>query len=283
MEKFFFLDGNYCKKEETKISVLDLGILRGYGVFEFVRTYEGKFFHLKEHFQRFRASASKLGLSVNYSDKDLEEILYNLMKKNQLQEAYCRMVLTGGVSEDHFSVQGTPSLVILIMPPFTLPNEMYQKGVPVTTYVAERFLHECKSLNYLSGVLAQANAKKVGAFDAIYVDKEGYLLEATTSNFFAVKNGVLITPKEKILEGVTRRVVLHLAKNLVKVETRKVYKEEISQFDEAFLTSTTKKILPICSIDGVRIGKEDLRPITKDLSASLDRYAKDPQSWKELP
>jgi len=263
MTKYCYLNGKILPLEKAGISLRDIGILRGYGIFDFSRTYNGKPFAFKEHFMRMKHSANVLNLKVPIFEKETEEIIKKLISKNKLKEANIRMVLTGGESLDGISYHST-TFYILVGDVKKFPESIYKKGAKLITYEYLRDEASAKTLNYITAIKLQPFKKRQKAFEILYTYK-GYILEATTSNFFIFKKDNLITPKENILYGITRNYVIKLAKDIFKIEERAVSLKELDSATEAFITSTNKEIVPVVKIDNKIIGNGKVGKNTKKL------------------
>jgi branched-chain amino acid aminotransferase len=250
-----YLNGNYVPFDQACLPLHDLGIVRGYGVFDFLRTYKGVPFKLREHIQRLQNSAKLIGLSLPWSTEEIEAIAQDTLGRNNLPEANIRIVVTGGSSADFITPLGQPSLMVIVTPVSEYPREYYEQGVKAITVKIERFLPTAKTLNYISAIGALQQAKLTNAVEALYVNQQGYVLEGTTTNFFVFRDFQLITPKEGILNGITKEVVLELAKNQFEIVERPIYYSDLSSCDEAFITSSTKEILPVVQIDDLHISK----------------------------
>jgi len=185
--------------------------------------------------------------------------------KNQYPDKNIRIVVTGGISADGLT-PGKPSIAVLFTKAHAFPASFYTQGVNVRTYCYERSYPEVKSLNYLTAVIELQKAKKLGALEIVYTDRIGRILEGTTSNFFTVVNQKLLTPKDGILFGITRRVVLDLARKMhIPVLETDLFLSEIPLFDECFITASNKEIMPVVQIDDWKIGTGRVGAITKKL------------------
>lgn len=250
-----YLNGEYLPFNKASLPLNDLGIVRGYGVFDFLRTYQGVPFRLREHVQRLQKSAQLIGLTVPWSTEEIEAIAHSTIGHNHLPEANIRIVVTGGVSTDFITPLGQPSLMVIVTPVSEYPKDYYEQGVKAITVPIERFFPKAKSLNYISAIGALQQAKLTHAVEALYRNQQGHVLEGTTTNFFVFRGSQLITPKDNILNGITREVVLELAGNYFQVLEEAIAYSDLSSCDEAFITSSTKEIMPIVQVDEIPISQ----------------------------
>jgi branched-chain amino acid aminotransferase len=269
----FYIDGNFVDSSNAVLPVEDLAVLRGLAVFDFTRTYNGIPFHLDQHLQRLQRSARLVGLTLPHSREELAAIITETLKRNDHGESNIRIVVTGGSSEDGVTPDSTPRLLVLVTPVIAMPGEWYRHGAKVITARVDRYLPIAKTTNYLSAVLCQAEARSRGAVEAVYVDRDGYLLEATTCNLFVRLGDTLLTPPcDRILPGITRQVVLQLATEEGPAREQPLHLDQLRLFDEAFLTSSTKEIMPVAAIDGTTIGDGHPGPLTRRLMARFAEY-----------
>jgi len=271
----YYLNGKFVEKSKAFIRVNDLGLLRGYGIFDYLKTYNRKPFHLDDHLWRFFVSAASLNLKPPFSPKKLKEIIFELIKKNKNfppkadppqaeKELSFRLVLTGGET-DNGRTSKKPTFFIIVEPPHYYPKEVFEKGIKLITLNYRREFPGIKTINYLWAISQWGNALKEKAGEILYVH-QGKVLEATTSNFFMVKNGVLFTPQNDILPGITKKVVIGLAKkNKIKVQEKNLSLKEVLRADECFITATDKEIMPVVKIDNRLIGKGKVGSQTKRL------------------
>jgi len=251
---YYYVDGNFVSSEQAVIPVNDLALLRGLGVFDLLRTYGGKPLFLHEHVDRLENSAKEVGLIVNWTHDEIVDIVMKTLEKNDLDEANIRMIITGGSSSDFITPDGGPRLLVLISPTPTLPLEWYEQGVKVISCYSERSVPGAKSIDYIPATIALKKAKKLGAVEVIYIDHKNRVLEGTTSNIFVLKGNKLITPGKDILSGVTRKVILKMAKTLFDIEIRDLNKKELLNADEVFITGTNKGLIPVVQVDETTIG-----------------------------
>lgn len=267
-----YLNGKYVPFAQACLPLNDLGIVRGYGVFDFLRTYNGVPFKLTEHIQRLQNSAKLIGLSLPWSTAEIEEITQNTLTHNHLPEANIRIVVTGGASADFITPLGQPSLMVIVTPVSEYPQEYYEQGIKVITVPIERFIPKAKSLNYISAIGALQQAKQTNAVEALYMNSQGDVLEGTTTNFFIFRGSQLITPKEGILNGITRDVILELAKDKFEIVEQSIAYSQLNHCDEAFITSSTKEIMPVVQIDELHIFQDKPGENTQTLMHLFQKY-----------
>ncbi len=250
----YYVNGNFVQDQQALISVNDLSVLRGFGVFDFLRTYNGIPFHLTDHLMRLHRSADLINLKLPHSPSKIGELVMETLSRNSHQESNIRIVVTGGLSDDGIMPGDSPQLLIMITAANQFPGEWYTKGAKIITSHVERFMPGAKSINYIPAILCQAEARSQKAIEAIFVDRDGFLLEGTTSNLFAFINNTLVTPPcERILPGITRQVVLELGRKNFAIVERKLHKDEVRLLEEAFITSSTREIVPVTAIDAVKL------------------------------
>jgi len=277
-----YVNGSFVSTEEAKLSVQDLGIARGYGVFDYLRTYSGRPFHLKEHLLRLKYSADSIGLSLPNSLNEISEIIDLLLAKCQLQEAALKITATGGMSTDPIFCDQKPSLIISASPLNLLPDSYYANGINVITTSLSRSLPMSKTTYYAPAIMALKKGRQQNAQEALYLNSKNEILEATTSNFFAFKKGVLHTcSSDEILIGITSEIVLQLAKEIFPVKKEAVHLYDLPLIEEAFITASNKEILPVVSIDGEKIGAGKVGPKTKHVQELFRNYTRQLQ-WPEL-
>ena len=262
--KYCYFNGKIISENKTRVNPRDLGILRGYGVFDVMRIYNGKPFLLPEHFKRLKNSASKLNLKIPIGEKKFKETVLKLIKKNKVKSVIIRTVVTGSNTFYILSEKFTP-----------LPSGLYKNGAKLITLPYARYIPESKTLNYISFIKQKDNMKRRGALELLYIS-EGKVLECATSNFFIIKKGVVITPKNGVLKGTTRGLVLKLArKNNFKVEEQDVKISELETADEAFLAATNKGIVPVVKIDNRKIRNGKVGEKTKLLINIFNDYVRE--------
>lgn len=283
---WIYLNDRFVPKDEAVVSVFDHGYLYGDGVFETMRTYQGKVLLLTNHLARLERSASALGISLPVSCERLADLVREALTRNQLQEAYLRMTVSRGPGEIGLdpALCKAPTLVIIAKPFQPYPDSFYTHGVSVMIAKTRRNSPEAipphaKSLNYLNNILANMEAKTAGAHEALLLNHRNEVTEGTTSNVFVVREGRLRTPAIDcgILAGLTRGVILKLARDRgIETDEVRLTANDLYDADECFLTSTTQEVLPVTRVDGKMIGTGRPGELTRRLHASfragLDRF-----------
>ena len=255
MTNIYYVDGRFVPAEQAMIPVDDLAVLRGYGVFDLLRTFGGKPLFLEAHIDRLLQSARAVGLGLPWSRKTLIGIVLDTLGRNTGAEEFnVRVVITGGSSPDFTTPQGKPRLIVLVSPRPVLPASWYSDGVKITTVKTGRRIPGAKSIDYLTATMALQEAKEKGAVEALYVDRDGVVSECTTSNLFAFFGSRLTTPGDRILSGITRKAILELSAGRFDVDIRDIGLEELLTADEVFITGTNKGLVPVVRIDETTIG-----------------------------
>ena len=268
----FYIDGAYVQAQEAVLPVSDLAILRGYGVFDFMRTYGGRPFHLDAHITRLHNSARLISLSCPWDHQQIREIVAQTLLQNDYAESNIRLLITGGDSGDSITPGEKPRLVVMVTSVKQFPAAWYEEGVKVITTDITRYIPGAKSIDYIRAILALNNATASGAVESVYVDNKGVVLEGTTSNIFAVIDGRIVTPPEDILPGVTRNVVLDLIKTEFSPALETITRQELYSADEVFLTSSNKEVLPVRQVDERIISDGRVGEITRKIMMMFKAY-----------
>ena len=258
------VDGQWCPKEEAKISVYDHGLLYGDGLFEGIRIYGGRIFKLHAHLERLYEGARAILLEIPLNREEMGALLEEAVRRYGEQEGYIRLVITRGAGSLGISPDSCPrATVIIIADAIQLyPKEHYEKGIKVITAASRRltgdiFDPRIKSLNYLNNVLGKLEAKQAGCLEAVFLNREGYVCECTGDNIFVVKKGVLMTPPSYLgmLEGITRNTMLELAEKAgIPWEEKVMTRFDLYTADECFLTGSGAEIIPVTAVDGRTVG-----------------------------
>jgi len=271
MIKYYNVNGEIVPIENAVINVRDLGFLRGYSVFDFFRIYKGQPVFIEDHLARLERSANELGLQLPYSKNELVEKIIALAKANEMDFGGIKIILTGGYSSDGF-LPATPNIVMLASKLPTYDVSLYTKGSKLMAYEYIRETPYTKTTNYLKPISIQQEIEAAEAFDVLYHDGV-YISESARSNFFIINHeGTIITPDKDALKGITRKHVLAIARKHFKVEIRPVSIKETMAAREAFITSTTKGVMPVRQVDFWRINKGIIGDTTKQLMELFQQH-----------
>lgn len=278
MYKYCYLNDRFVTDKQAKVSVADIGFLRGFGVFDLTQCYCGVPFHLNDHLRRLGRSARLAGLRIPFSDRRITELSLELLKKNQIKDENCclRILITGGPAKNGLEFDNNEQTFLIRAEPVPIPDrKFYDRGARVITCNHQRPLAKAKSTNYLQAVALQPLKKKRKAAEVFY-HNNGYILEASTSNIFFIKQGKLITPQDDVLPGVTKQIVVKLAQRAGwSIEERAVKLSELSDFEEVFLTASNKEVLPVVEIDDLVINKGQIGPYSREMAQRFSRYVDD--------
>src|SRR5262245_57270786 len=284
------VNGKVYDQEHAVISVFDHGFLYGEGVYETLRTYNGQPFLFDRHMRRIRKSAGMLALPVPMTDPQIDARFRETMRVAGLggspdKEAYIRILVTRGVGEMTYDPAACPnsSVVVIVKPNVDPPREAFERGVMVSLVGVVRNHPSTvnpmiKSNNLINNALAMQEAFTRGAFEGVMRNMRGELAECTQSNLFLVKNGAALTPPVDagLLPGITREFLFEVGADLgVPVREQVLKDDDLFGADEAFLTSTTREVVPIVKVDSRTIGSGTPGPITLAL---LDAFRKQAQA-----
>lgn len=273
-----YLDGKWVPKAQAKISVYDHGLLYGDGVFEGIRAYGGKVFRLGDHLKRLYESAELISLKIPLSIGKLTSLVNLALKKNNLQDAYIRLLVTRGAGDLGLDPRACPkpSVVIIADKLSLFPERCYREGLDAVVAKTKRNIPEAlnpiiKSMNYLNNILAKIEANRAGVPEAIMLNIHGNVAECTGDNVFFVKNRAIVTPPVEagVLQGITRQTVMEIIaeKTNYSFEERNFGPQELLEADEVFFTGTAAEVIPVTKIDRKSIGTGRPGPITQELIA----------------
>ena len=270
-----YLNGQYVSKEQATVSVFDHGFLYGDGIFEGIRAYGGNVFRLKEHVDRLYDSAKSIMLNIPMTPVEMEDAICETIRKNGLQDAYIRVVVSRG--EGDLGICPTkcpvPTVIIIADKISLFPAELYEKGLRTVTVPTRRnnpdaLNPKIKSLNYLNNVLVKIEANQAGVSEAIMLNGQGYVAEGSADNIFVIKRGKIVTPPTYLgaLEGITRQAIIDLSHKLnIPIIEEPFTRHDVYVADEVFLTGTAAEIIPVIEVDGRMIGTGEPGPMTKTL------------------
>ncbi len=273
-----YVNGKFHPKDKASISVFDHGFLYGDGIYETLRAYHGKLFLLSKHLSRLKHSAEAIALKLPMSADKIGEALYETLNVNKLTEAYVRIHLSRGRGEIGLDpgLCAAPTMIIVAQPFKDYPAVQFERGVSAAIVTTRRnhpraLPPSVKSTNFLNNILAKRESLRTKAAEGIMLNWEGYVAEGTISNVFMVKKGTLHTPHldTGILNGVTRELVLHLARKArIPTKEDKFKPQDLASADECFITNTTVEVLPVTRIDGDAVGSGRPGEITQSLRAA---------------
>jgi branched-chain amino acid aminotransferase len=287
-EPIVYVDGEWVPKSRASVSVFDHGLLYGDGVFEGIRVYNGVIFRFKEHLERLYSSAKSIRLQLPLSPEEMTKAIVETLKRNGLKDAYIRLVVTRGVGDLGVDPRKCRKPSVVIITQYADPSfgaMAKEKGISVIISSVRRdavdaTTHEIKSLNYLNSVLAKQEALDAGADDALMLDRNGFVSEATTTNLFIIKHGEIFTPPSTagILPGVTRRRIIKLTRELgFNMLERGLTPYDVTNADEAFLTGTLSEIVPLVKVKGILIGDGKVGPTTRRIMDAFVKIRSDPK------
>jgi branched-chain amino acid aminotransferase len=275
------VNGQISSGDRAVIPVFDHGFLYGEGIYETLRTYDGRLFLFDRHMRRLRNSARLIDLAIPFRDDELAAKIGDTIAAANLagQEAYVRVVITRGVGELTYDLKATPTPAwVVIVKPLPSPHtEIYERGVKVVLVDVVRNHPQSvnpmiKSNNLMNSALAAQQALKRGGFEAVMRNYRGELTECTQSNLFIVANGIALTPplESGLLPGITREFVFEVGRNAgIDVREQVLRDDDLFSADEAFLTSTTREIVPIVSVDDRKIGRGEPGAVTAKLLSAF--------------
>lgn len=278
-----YLNGQFVGKEQAKISVFDHGFLYGDGAFEGIRSYNRLVFKLEEHMDRLYETMHTLMIECPLTKPQFINAVVNTLKENNLKDAYIRVIVTRGDGDlglDPRKCTGKPNIIVIADKITLYPQEFYKKGLEIITVPTVRNHTEAlnprlKSLNYLNNILAKIEANISGFAEAIMLDTQGFVAECTGDNIFIIKKGLLSTPSQGRLRGITLDAVLDLAQaRAIDVFEGPITRHEIFNAEECFLTGTAAEIIPVVKVDGRKIGDGQPGPITLKLMADFHKATK---------
>ncbi len=251
-----YLNGNFVDESALLISPRDLGYSRGYGVFEYIRTYKGRPFKLKEHIDRLLKSTKLIELKHNFSYKQIEKVINKLIElNNDGKEKSIRVHISGGVSDSMY--QTKEPTIIIFMDPFKAKDpKIYTDGVTLNTVKYKRDVPQAKNFNYIEGIKQSHLNKEKGIFEPLYYSDD-QVFETSNSNIFAVKDGKIYTPKSNIFYGSARGVVVNNLKDKFEIIEKDFNLDFLLKADEVFLVSGGKEVVPVVKVDKnfIRYGK----------------------------
>jgi branched-chain amino acid aminotransferase len=284
MSRQVYINGKYVPKEQATVSVFDHGLLYGDGVFEGLRSYQGKVFRLEAHVIRLWESAQAICLEIPLSQQEMCDAIDDAVRVNGIGDGYIRAIVTRGVGTLGIDPNkcAKPQIIIIADSIALYPPEYYEKGLEIITSSVVRthpaaLNPRIKSLNYLNNILAKIEGLKAGCIEALMLNHDGQVAECTGDNIFFVRKNALWTPPldAGILGGITRAAVIELARDGgLEVNEESMTKQDIYTADECFLTGTAAEVVPVVKVDKQTIGTGKPGPITRDLKDRFQKLAR---------
>jgi branched-chain amino acid aminotransferase len=291
-----YLNGKFVPKRDAMVSVFDHGLLYGDGIFEGIKSWDGKIFKLAEHIDRFYDSAHFLEIELKQTRQEMCEIVSDSVAVNGLHQgiAYIRLVATRGVGDlglNPRKVKEDPTVYCIASSIQLYPEALYQNGLKVITCNTRRnsvqsLPARVKSLNYLNNVLGLIEVNRAGADEGVMLTQEGFVGECTADNIFFAKNGKICTPApfHGILQGITRDSIIDLARrDGFEVEEGTYLTFDLITADECWLTGTGADLIPVVDIDSRNIGSGKPGPIFTGLRAKWRAYIDEPAHHTVIP
>lgn len=281
MPDFVYLDGNFVPSVEAKVSVFDHGFLYGDGLFETMRSYNGKMFLLDEHLDRLECSAKAIGLRLPFTRREISQIFNKLIHLNG-ENLYIRLTVSRGPGPVGIDPGLCPEpTVVITSKPISYNERLYNEGaravfVKTLRNLAGATMPEVKSLNFLNNILAKREVIEAGADEGFMNNYRGEVAEGTVSNVFIVKDGCLMTPTAEtgLLVGITRLKILEIARETgILVSERILFNKDFYEADEVFYTNSGSEVVPVTNLDGQVVGAGNPGEITLKLLAEYRTQA----------
>lgn len=261
-----FINDTLIDCENAQVSAFDLGLNRGYAVFDFFRIHSGNFRFLEDHLERFSNSIRLSKIPNPFTKEILREKILELQNSNKVQDGFIRITLTAGSSSD-FGSLSAPTLIILTGILKANNQNLYENGIKLISKKYQRTFPKIKNTDYFFPQMLHKQLKEAGATDILY--HTDFVTETSRSNIFGIRNGGIITPNENILEGITRKKLLEINPSIT---LGNITLDELYGCDEVFITSSSKELMPVVQIDEKSIGDGAVGPVYKELHAQFKSF-----------
>ncbi len=277
MNEIVYLNGDFMPLENARIPVLDRGFIFGDGVYEVIPAYSRHPFRLPEHLARLQHSLDAIRLEPPLADAEWTRLVHQLIERNAAEDQAVYLQVTRGVAKrDHAFPKGVPPTVFMMSNPLVTPSrELVERGGAAITATDFRWLRcDVKVISLLGNCLLRQRSVDAGA-EEVVMFRDGYLTEGSSSNIFAVRGGVLLAPPKNhlVLPGITYDVVLELAAaNKVPIELREVSEDEVRRADELWLSSSSKEVLAVTTLDGHPVGDGKPGPVFKQIHRAFQDF-----------
>ncbi len=261
---YCYFNGNLVPLQDLNLHVTDLLFQRGYGVFDYFRSRNGSIPWLEDYMERLFTSLKLSGIEVELDREQFVSVIHELQRKNEMISGAFKVIVSGGYSENLESVSGKANIVIMNVPWNKPPEATFEEGVHL---ISERFVRpnpEVKTLYYYNTLRLQKKLREYHAIDVMYYTDR--ISEASRANLFFVKGDRVYTPSSDILLGIIRKRVLSLFNEILveDIEAGRLY-----DFNEIFLTSSSRDVTPVVSIEGQKIGNGTPGPVTRRIQAAF--------------
>jgi D-alanine transaminase len=277
MSETAYLNGEFLPLAEARIPVLDRGFIFGDGVYEVIPVYSRRPFRLPEHLRRLQHSLDAIRLGNPLTDAEWTRLIHELVGRHSGEDQSVYLQVTRGVARrDHaFPKEGKPTVFMMSSPLVTPPREQLEQGVPCITATDFRWLKcDVKSVSLLGNCLLRQLAADAGAVEVVLF-RDGFLTEASASNVLVVRNGKLLAPPKNhlILPGITYDVVLELAAAKgTAIELRAIAEQEVRSADELWVTSSSKEVLAVATLDGRPVGNGRPGPLFRTVHQAFQEF-----------
>jgi len=272
MFQYAIFNGKLVQKSQARVSIMDKGYFFDFAVYTSIKVIQGKAFFLKDHLNRLMESAQLIQLEHQFKKKDILKWIDQLIKENHLENSLLKIVLIG---DPDYKTQA--KLYIYSLGLTFYNKKLYQKGCSLISYFGERRVPQAKVKDMFLSFLAFRKAAQNNCLDALLIDRQACIREGTRSNFFVIaKNSIITPPKDKVLQGVTKKLVLKVAKPYFKIKHADISLSAVKagQFDEIFITSTSMNVMPVKKVDNV-VFKTDFAQTKKIQKLFKDYYKKE--------
>jgi branched-chain amino acid aminotransferase len=261
---YCYFNGDLVRYGDLRLHISDLLFQRGYGIFDFFRARNGTIPWFEDYQDRIFNSISLSCIEAEVERAQFSAIIHDLLEKNGMANGAFKVIITGGYSETLESVTGPANMIILNVSWKRPSEETFGKGVALIRKKYLRPNPEIKTLNYFNTLMLRNKIKEYGAVDVMFHTDR--ISEASRANLFFVRGGTIYTPASDILKGITRKQVLVM---FPEIRVEEIAADNLYDFDEVFLTSTSRDITPVVSVEGRKIGKGTPGPVTKDIQAAF--------------
>ncbi|PTQ99448.1 D-alanine transaminase/branched-chain amino acid aminotransferase [Mucilaginibacter yixingensis] len=266
MENYIYINDQLLPATEATLNVRDLAIQRGYGLFDFFKTIGNRPIFLDDHLDRFYHSADEMGLEIAFTLNELKGMISTLIAKNNIPDSGIKLILTGGYSDDGFTITG-PANLIIQQTPLVIKN-LSDSGIKLMSYHYQRQLPSVKSIDYVQAIRLQKQMRESGVGEILYY-YNSIVGESPRSNFFIVTNNEILTAENNILKGVIRGKIMGLNIPGYTVAERDFTMDDLFAAKEAFLSSTTRQAHPVVAVDGRPIGDGQPGPVVREINRQL--------------